>query len=77
MRCVFVLALALLFPTSGFAENAVTSPTVTLTQSELQALIDAEATKAVTAYITQQEAAKAKDAYAKIQAAFAPKPTPK
>jgi hypothetical protein len=53
-------------------------PTVTLTQAELQAIISAEATKAVANYIAQQESQKAKTALDKVQSAFAAKkePTP-
>ena len=64
--------LAFLITIPAFAADA--PPTVTLTQPELSAIINAEASKAVANFAAQQEAAKAKDAYAKINEAFAPKP---
>ncbi len=63
--------LALLAPSLAFAADA--PPTVTLTQPELSAIINAEASKAVANFAAQQEAAKAKDVYAKVNEAFAPK----
>ncbi len=63
----------LLLSTAAFAEDKPQPPTVTLTQAELSALITAENTKAVSAFATQQEVAKAKGVYDKINAALAPK----
>ena len=60
----------LLLGSSALAEDA--PPTVTLTQGELQLLISAESSKAVMAYINQQEFAKAKVVYDKVNTAFAP-----
>ena len=71
-----IMKYALIFvfaATSVFAADA--SPTVTLTQPEVSAIINAEASKAIANFAVQQEAAKAKDAYTKVNAAFAPKPT--
>lgn len=67
----------LLLSTAALADEAPKpspEPTVTLTRAELQAVIASESAKAVATYITQQEAGKAKGAYDKIGAAFAPKP---
>ena len=63
--------LAFLIAAPAFAADP--PPTVTLTQPELSAIINAEAAKAVANFAAQQEAAKAKDAYAKVNEAFAPK----
>ncbi len=66
-----VIAASMIFAFSAFAADA--PPTVTLTQPELSAIINAEASKAVANFAAQQEAAKAKDAYEKVNEAFAPK----
>lgn len=70
-----IVAASMLFASGAFAADA--PPTVTLTQPELSAIINAEASKAVANFAAQQEAAKAKDAYAKVNEAFAPKPQAK
>ena len=64
----FIVAFA---ASEAYAADAL--PTVTLTQPELTAIINAEASKAVANFAAQQEIAKAKDAYAKVNEAFAPK----
>lgn len=68
MKRLVILATAL--AACATARAAEPAPTVALTQDELRLVISAEVAKA----ITQGEAAKAKGAYEKIQAAFAPKP---
>ena len=70
-----IFVTSMLFVSSAFAADA--PPTVTLTQPELSAIINAEASKAVANFAAQQEVTKAKDAYAKINEAFASKPAPK
>ncbi len=68
MLKLFTLTFALLAAGAALAEDA---PTVTLTQAELQSLIQAENAKAVAAYIVRQESDQAKASYAKVEAAFA------
>lgn len=70
-----VSVLGVLFLLGAASLAIADEPTVTLTQGELQALIDAESAKAVAGYVAQSEYAKAKSAFAKVNAAFAP-PTP-
>lgn len=70
MKALISVLLAYGLASTAFADE----PTVTLTQPELQTYVNAEATKAVANYAAAQEAAKAQNAYKKIQSAFAPKP---
>lgn len=70
-----LMAALVLATSSAFATEP--APTVTLTQPELQAIIQAETTKALGNYIATQEEMKAKGAYSKVQSAFAPKTPPK
>ena len=69
MRSIFFLALVLA-ASAAAAQDAPKS--VTLSQAELQAIVDAEATKAVANYVANEAQAKAKAAYDKVKAAFAP-----
>lgn len=68
IRCLYLVAL---LATPAFATD---EKTVTLTQSELQTLVQAETARAVANFAAQQETAKAKLVYDKLQLAFAPKP---
>ena len=68
------LVLSLLATPAFAADASPSPPTVTLTQAELQTLVQAETSKAVANFAAQQETAKAKSVYDKLQSAFAPKP---
>jgi hypothetical protein len=67
---VFTLALSIAAPA------VADEPTVTLTQGQLMKIISAEVAKGVAAYVSQEREAEAKDAYAAVRSAFAPKPQP-
>ena len=65
MRSVFI-ALAMLAAYPAFAEDK----SVTLTDRELNAIIEAQVTKAIAQYVAEREAA----AINKVNKAFAPTP---
>ena len=70
--CIFVFVeICCAFLGSSYADE----PTVTLTQKEIQSIIAIESEKAVDAYRSRQSdlMISAKDAYEKINHAFAPK----
>lgn len=71
MKLAYAVTALLFLDAPTLAADAPPSPpTVTLTQAELQTLVQAEASKAVADYVMQQ----AKPVYDKFQAAFASKP---
>jgi len=62
----------LLLASPAFAADA---PTVTLTQEQLQRLINAEAAKSVAQFVAQEKSAAAKDVYEALEKAFTVKPS--
>ena len=74
--CLALVGWGLFLPGAAHADEAPKStlpPEITLTQQELQLLIQAEDTKAIAGYVAQQEGAKAQGVYDKIKQAFSPK----